>query len=103
MIPRILARRGSISPSPEQVFAAPHARTNWAHELAKFGLLLRNVQVTTSAADTVDPDADVVIVSYDLTVRPSIQRQLLAQRPELPCPSCRSSLPASIKHTSLSR
>jgi SNF2 family DNA or RNA helicase len=56
------------------------ARTNWKRELAKFGLLPRKVQVITCAAETVDSDADVVVVSYDLAATPAIWRQLLRLR-----------------------
>lgn len=43
-------------------------------------MLPRNVQVITSARDTVDPRVAVVIVSYDLAARPAIRRQLLRLR-----------------------
>jgi SWI/SNF-related matrix-associated actin-dependent regulator of chromatin subfamily A-like protein 1 len=56
------------------------ARTNWARELVKFGLLPRKVQVIISATQTIKPDADGVIVSYDLAAKPAIRRKLLARR-----------------------
>jgi SWI/SNF-related matrix-associated actin-dependent regulator of chromatin subfamily A-like protein 1 len=56
------------------------ARTNWVRELRKFGVLPRKVQVIISATQTIKPDADVVIVSYDLAAKPAIRRKLLARR-----------------------
>ena len=74
-------RAADLIGAPRLLIICPAiARTNWARELAKFALLPRKVQVITSAADTIDADADVVIVSYDLAARPSIRRQLLRLR-----------------------
>jgi SWI/SNF-related matrix-associated actin-dependent regulator of chromatin subfamily A-like protein 1 len=56
------------------------ARTNWARELGKFGVLPRKVQAIVSAAEAIKLDAEVVIVSYDLAARPTVRRQLLRLR-----------------------
>jgi SWI/SNF-related matrix-associated actin-dependent regulator of chromatin subfamily A-like protein 1 len=56
------------------------ARTNWARELARFGLLPRKVQVIAAAARRLEHDYDVVITSYDLAAKAAIRRQLLARR-----------------------
>jgi SWI/SNF-related matrix-associated actin-dependent regulator of chromatin subfamily A-like protein 1 len=56
------------------------ARTNWARELGKFGVLPRKVQAIASAAEAIKPDADVVIVNYELAAKPAIRRKLLARR-----------------------
>jgi SNF2 family DNA or RNA helicase len=56
------------------------ARTNWARELARFGLLARKVQVLASTGPRIDPGADAVVVSFELAAKPAIRRQLLVLR-----------------------
>lgn len=71
----------SLHPNARPILVITQAsiKRNWYREVEKW-LPNSQIQILDSGKDTLDPDANVVIINYDLIWRENIEKQLLARK-----------------------